>query len=232
MTDWIRDVFPPGIRAVQTTRLWGSHSDFDARVLPVDKKTSDDFHQSFSIDGSIQWLKQVHGNRTVEHRSDGTQPEADASFSTAPQQVCSVFTADCLPVLMANRQATWVAAIHCGWRSLYAKILKEATSNHKGAMDDLVVWLGPCIQRSAYQVKADFVDNYLNQHPVAAPAFDPVMNGHSHADLPLLARLQLQQLGIKNIHSSTDCTHDMSAHYHSWRRNQSPKRMASMIWIE
>ncbi len=232
MTDCIRGVFPSGIRAIQTTRTFAHWTDFDARTLATDPLASDAFRENFGPFDSIQWLKQVHGQRCTQARDSDHVPEADGCFTDSPSQVCAIITADCLPVLMANRQASWVAAVHCGWRSLYAGILFETVAQYPGQAEDLVIWLGPCIQRSAYQVSADFVHHYLAQHPDATPAFDPILNGHSHADLPMLAKLQLHNLGIQAIHQSNHCTHDLPEQYHSWRRNQSHKRMASMIWIE
>jgi len=66
----------------------------------------------------VAWLKQVHGDRVVEVTSPGgvTEPvaEGDAAFTTEPDLVLAVRTADCVPVLLAGPGV--VAAAHSGWR--------------------------------------------------------------------------------------------------------------------
>ena len=52
------------------------------------------------------WLRQVHGTEVVDADTAEGEPEADASVSTKPGVVCTVMTADCLPVLLANREGT------------------------------------------------------------------------------------------------------------------------------
>ena len=60
------------------------------------------------------WLRQVHGTEVVDADTAEGEPEADASVSTKPGVVCTIMTADCLPVLLANREGTVVAAVHAG----------------------------------------------------------------------------------------------------------------------
>lgn len=48
---------------------------------------------------------------------------ADAACTCVPNQICIVLTADCLPILLCNKQGTFVAAIHAGWRGLAAGII-------------------------------------------------------------------------------------------------------------
>ncbi|ARU05444.1 hypothetical protein CCO03_12770 [Comamonas serinivorans] len=65
------------------------------------------------------YLNQVHG-RVVQPLADGDAQgaTADASWTTAPGVACAIMVADCLPVLMTNRQGDWVGAAHAGWRGL------------------------------------------------------------------------------------------------------------------
>ena len=54
----------------------------------------------------------------------GAGIDADACYSF-DKQICSVLTADCLPVLMCDVNATWVAACHAGWRGLLGQIISN-----------------------------------------------------------------------------------------------------------
>ncbi|MEJ5210038.1 MAG: laccase domain-containing protein, partial [Burkholderiales bacterium] len=70
------------------------------------------------------WLEQVHGTDVLRVETGGAR-RADAAVSRAPGTVCAVLTADCLPVLLADRAGTVVAAAHAGWRGLSAGVLER-----------------------------------------------------------------------------------------------------------
>ena len=73
------------------------------------------------------WLNQVHGCAVVIH--DGPQaspPTADAAVAFEPGRVCAVMTADCLPVVLADRAGRRVGVAHAGWRGLAGGVV-EAT---------------------------------------------------------------------------------------------------------
>ncbi len=231
MTTFIKRVFPTTVCAVQTTRIWGEDDDFDAHSLQQGGFQTTTFIDQFDIPRGIHWLKQKHGSTVVDADLLTSAVEADACYTSTPGVVCAVITADCLPVLIADRQATWVAAVHCGWRGLFQNILVETIAKFGGDTSDLVVWLGPCIQRQAYEVDVPFLQQFIEAHPQMTDAFDPVVNGKSQADLPLIAKKQLVNLGVQHIYQSSDCTFSMADQYHSWRRDKCSKRMASLIWF-
>ena len=65
------------------------------------------------------FLQQVHGTQVWElNREAPPGVCADACISSAPGLACTIMVADCLPVLLTNRQGTAVAAAHAGWRGL------------------------------------------------------------------------------------------------------------------
>ncbi|MCX7552683.1 peptidoglycan editing factor PgeF [Marinicella sp. S1101] len=223
----------PSIRAVQTTRFLSPNQAFCVHPEHHHKIGLEQLTEKFQLPHHVKLLRQVHGNQIIEYQEmpqTHFQHQADACFTRKPGIVCAIMTADCLPVLMTDKQTSFVAAVHCGWRSLIAGILdltvKKINSSH-----EVYAWFGPCIQAAQYEVDAAFVENYLNQHPDAASAFSPISQGKSHADLYQLASLQLQACGVKQIQQSNECTY-LSGNYYSWRENQNPHRMATMIWIE
>ncbi len=72
------------------------------------------------------FLQQLHGTQvlsldvlgTQRQAADSPAPCADASMASTPGRVCTIMVADCLPVLLTNRQGSVVAAVHAGWRGL------------------------------------------------------------------------------------------------------------------
>jgi YfiH family protein len=139
-------------------------------------------------------------------------------------------TADCLPVLLTDDQGSFVAAVHCGWRSLYAGILSQVMAT-VASEHQVLAWLGPCIQQPQYEVTTEFRDHYLQQHPDSADAFTTPVKEHCHASLTVMARRQLLTLNIKHISQDERCTFNNHRLY-SWRRDQTTRRLASLIWID
>ena len=104
--------------------------------------------------GEPLWLSQVHGVQV--HRAGFGEPveppTADASVAFEPERVCTVLTADCLPVLFCDREGTRVGAAHAGWRGLVGGVLKETVAALDAKPASLMAWLGPAIEQDAFEV--------------------------------------------------------------------------------
>ena len=183
------------------------------------------------------WLKQVHGIRVVDAGAvthEGV--EADASFTSVPGRVCAVLVADCLPVLMTDRDGSIVAAAHAGWRGLLGGVL-EATVSASGLDGErTMAWIGPAIGPERFEVGDDVRDAFLarmsDHAPAVSAAFRPHAPGKWLADLPRLARLRLAACGVHEVHASGACTASDAARFYSYRRDGVTGRMAALIWID
>jgi purine-nucleoside/S-methyl-5'-thioadenosine phosphorylase / adenosine deaminase len=148
--------------------------------------------------------------------------------------VCAVQTADCMPVLFADRRGTAVGAAHAGWRGLAAGVL-DATIAALAALgarrDDLSVWLGPAIGPRAFEVGRDVRDAYIAVDPGAAECFAPKGPDKWLADLYGLARRRLAAAGIHDVHGGDFCTLTETTRFHSYRRDRAAGRMATVIWL-
>ena len=183
------------------------------------------------------------------------EPEADAQITTRPGIALAVQVADCLPVLLADRQGRVIGAAHAGWRSLAGGILQATVQKmHQKVPDaDIVAWLGPCIGPAVFEVgdevRAAFIaaaqdmaanlqGSQSNQEDAqytarAESAFQHGRNpGKWLANLPELARQHLHALGITDIHTAGACTFSDPARFWSYRRDQTCGRMAGLIWIK
>ena len=204
---------PRGVRALVTTRDFGDLSVHETRgklraLLPAEPA----------------WLKQVHGKRVVEAPHSGTV-EADASIARSAGVVCTVQSADCMPVLFTDEAGTTVAAAHAGWRGLAAGVL-EATVDAMGVpAHKVLAWLGPAIGPRVYEVGED-VRLALSPH---ASAFSPTRPGHWLLDLYAVARTKLA--GLKQVSGGGFCTYSEPERFFSYRRDRTRARMAAFIWI-
>lgn len=211
---------PARVRAFVTTRVTGDMAGEEARrqlraLLPDEPR----------------WLKQVHGTRVVHAGAGAARPEADASFTREPGEVCVVMAADCMPVLLADRRGTVVAAAHAGWRGLCAGVLEETVRAMGVEPATLVAWLGPAIGPGAYEVGAEVREAFLARDARAASAFAPGRPGHWMLDLYAVARQRLEGAGVKAVSGGGFCTHAEEGRFFSFRRDRTSARMAALVWL-
>lgn len=178
------------------------------------------------------WLNQVHGTTVADATAlHGEVPEADAAVARQPAQVCAIMTADCLPLLLANRAGDCVAAAHAGWRGLAAGVIARTVERMACPPAELLAWLGPAIGPDAFEVGEEVRQAFMQTDTGADVCFQP-RDGRWRADLYGLARRQLQQLGVDGIYGGGFCTHTDAARFFSYRRDGDCGRMASLIWLE
>ena len=173
------------------------------------------------------WVRQVHGNGVLVlepgTRSDHAQREsADAVLSTDPTLACGVRTADCVPVLIADRRSGVVGAVHAGWRGVVVGAVTAAVRRLRsllGTPGDLVAAIGPHISQRAFEVSQDVAE----QLGACAPAESVVhrANGRITVDLAKIVHVQLVNLGLgsSQIEHIGGCTVLEPERYFSYRRD-------------
>jgi YfiH family protein len=180
-------------------------------------------------------MQQIHGTRVAIQTAqrDSAPAVADAAITREPGVVCAVLTADCLPVLFADRRGGAVGVAHAGWRGLAAGVLEEtiAELGRVGASaENLVAWLGPAIGPAAFEVGADVLEAFCTADPRADAHFVQSSAAKWHADLYGLARQRLAQCGVHAVGGGF-CTMTDATRFFSWRRNREGGRMAALVWL-
>lgn len=187
------------------------------------------------LPGRPAWISQVHGNGVVDAATVGAdQPVrvGDASIATGRGLVCAILTADCLPVLFCDRDATVVAAAHAGWRGLAGGVLEATVAAMGVPRDRIVAWMGAAIGPQAFEVGDDVRQVFVNQDRGAAAAFVPQSApGKWLADIYALARLRLKAAGVDAVYGGGHCTFGDAERFFSYRRDGATGRMASLIWL-
>ena len=184
------------------------------------------------LPGDPVWLKQVHGTRVVNADEVHAIAEADACMTRSAGTVLAIQAADCMPVLLADRSGSVIAAAHAGWRGLASGVIENAVAAMKIAPANVLAWLGPAISGAAYEVGQDVYDAFTGADPTAATAF--VVHGHGKylVDLYTLARQRLARLGVASVHGGSYCTFGDTDRFYSYRREGITGRMVALIWIE
>ena len=233
---------PAVIRALVTTRAGGvSQPPYDSLNLgdhvgddPAAVALNRQRLRAF-LPAEPKWLKQVHGTTVARADKLTDAAEADAAVSFTPGTVCTVLTADCLPVLFCDRQGTRVAVAHAGWRGLAAGVLEASVAAMQCPPGDVLAWLGPAIGPQAFEVGKEVREVFVNQNPEDAVAFRPhasrLTPNHFLADIYELARLRLVRAGVRDVYGGGLCTYTDAGRFYSYRRDKTTGRMASLIWL-
>ena len=179
-------------------------------------------------------MKQVHcADVFVANGRPLSKPEADIAVTNDSSIALSVRTADCVPILLADRRTGAVAVIHAGWKGTAAGAaivgVQNLMSRYATKPEDIVAAVGPSIGPRCYEVGPDLASHF-SSHPEAATWFTP--DAKPHLDLWRATREQLARAGLPphNIHVSEMCTFDHPALFHSYRRDgTSAGRLVSAI---
>lgn len=172
-------------------------------------------------------VHQVHSAEAAtvnQPRQDATR--ADALVTSTPGIAISVLTADCQPVLFADKDAGVIGAAHAGWRGALDGIL-EATVNamiEQGAQrDNIVAVIGPSISQAAYEVGPEFFDTFMCEDQQYARFFASGAEGRMQFDLPGFGLHRLREAGIGHAEWTRHCTYADPDRFYSYRRSTHAK---------
>jgi YfiH family protein len=230
---------PATVRAVTTLRRDGAsappydqfnladHVGDDPAAVAANRQR---LYEECELSAPPAWLHQVHGTTVVDAGS-GTGADADGSCTTDAGVVCAVLTADCLPVVLCDRQGTRVAALHAGWRGLAAGVIEAGVAAMQVDPGELMAWCGPAIGPRAFEVGDEVRSAFVAAQPRHAEAFVETGTDRWLADIYLLARQRLAVLGVTRVHGAFDrCTWSEPQSFFSYRRDRECGRMATLIW--
>ncbi len=233
--DW---PLPKGVHAAVTLRTGGVSGGSYASLNPAGHVLDDPKHVAenrliiktmLQLPAEPIWLQQVHGVTVV--RADQAEPltQADASYTEHSGIVCTVLTADCLPLLFCGDHGRVIAAAHAGWRGLQAGVIAQ-TIKHMHCRD-VQVWLGPAIGPANFIVGTEVFNAFVGNNSANKSAFRSSGPEKWLTDIYQLARLNLAELGIDQIYGGGLCTVADPLRFYSYRRDGAASgRMASMIW--
>jgi hypothetical protein len=150
------------------------------------------------------------------------RPVADAVVTATPGIVLGIVTADCGPILFADREAGVIGAAHAGWRGAVDGVLENTIAAMEGlgaTRANIAAVLGPTIAQASYEVDAPFRARFA---AAAAPFFAPAPEREGtarwHFDLPGFIAARLAAAGLSKIADIGRDTFSHVARYHSHRR--------------
>lgn len=169
------------------------------------------------------FVRQVHSAHvvTVAAPFTGELPEADALVTATPGLALAIRTADCAPVLLADRDAGVIGAAHAGWRGAFGGVL-EATVAAMVALgarpNAIVAAIGPTIAQPSYEVDEGFRARLLDHEGASERFFIAGSPDHWQFDLPAYAAARLAAAGVGAVEDLGLDTYADETRFHSFRR--------------
>lgn len=204
-------------------------------VVESRKSVADALHISAD---RIAMPRQVHGTDiwVVKETCFLEVPEADAVITNVPNMLIGVSTADCVPVLLYDKEAHVASVVHAGWRGTIARIVQKTIFKMQEEFgthpSDIIAAIGPSISPEAFEVGEEVASVF------AESGFsDCIVVGFAkpHVDLWKTNVLQMLKVGVKeeNIDCTPLCTFNNDHILFSARKSGIKSgRIATMIMLK
>ena len=170
-------------------------------------------------------LHQVHSAEAVAVTApiaDEARPHADALVTDRHGLLLGILTADCVPVLLADRQAGVIGAAHAGWKGALGGVTDAtvAAMERLGAhRDRIAAAIGPCIARASYEVDDGFFRRFAEANPENERFFAAgTRPGHHQFDIEAYVAARLAAAGLARIEALGLDTYADERRFFSFRR--------------
>ena len=169
-------------------------------------------------------LDQIHSNKFYfikkNYKFKKKKLNGDALITDVKNVAIGVLTADCVPILIYDKNRKIISAIHAGWKGAYKGIINRVIKFFlkKGSKaKDLIVTVGPCITEKNYEVQNDFKEKFVKKDSENKKFFD-IRKNKTYFSLNKYVYCQLKKLGIKNLEIINKDTFDSNNNFFSARR--------------
>jgi YfiH family protein len=167
---------------------------------------------------------QVHSPDCVtvgEPWGEGERPHADALVTDRPGVLLGIVTADCAPILLADREAGVIGAAHAGWKGAFTGVA-ENTVRAMVALgaraESIVAVVGPCIAQGSYEVDEAFRARFAAADSATVRFFDPARPGRWQFDLEAYVAARLRGAGVGQVETLGLDTYSAPERFYSFRR--------------
>ena len=168
-------------------------------------------------------MNQTHSNKVkvIENLNDNLKVDADAMVTKVDNIALAVLTADCAPILVYESEKKIIGCIHAGWKGAISGIIENTVKKIieiGGNTKNLVVCIGPCIDKKNYEVKKDFYEKFNENIKDSDSFFLKDKNNLLYFDLRAFVIKKLSNCGILHIDNISLDSFSMVEEYFSHRR--------------
>ena len=175
-------------------------------------------------------LNQIHSSKfyfiNKNYKFKKKKLNGDALITNIKKIALGVLVADCVPILIYDKNLKIISAIHAGWKSVYKEIIKKVVKFliKKGSnTKNLVAVIGPSISEKSYEVQKDFKDKFLKKDK-QSKFFFKIRKNKTYFGLNKYVYYHLKKLGIKNLEIIKKNTFDPKNNFFSARRSIQNKK--------
>ncbi len=190
---------------------------------------------------ALKTVRQVHKSKVIIVNSEEDEiQEGDGLISGGKNILLGILTADCFPLLLAEKNGNAVAALHCGWRSTAGGIIENSIRlfRNKFAVSscELLAVIGPGIRQCCFEVADELITGFKDKGFNISKYLKPSNQPERYMfDLAGQIKEQLLEAGLKaeHIDDVAKCTCCDSANFFSYRRDgEKAGRLMSVIGIK
>ena len=170
-------------------------------------------------------LNQVHSNKfhflNKNYKNYKKKLTGDALITNQKKIIIGVLTADCVPILIYDKNRKIISAIHAGWKGIYKGIVRKVIKfllKSGSESKNLIATIGPCISEKSYEIKKDFKTKFLKQSKKNEIFFKKIKN-KTYFGLNKYVYYQLKSLGLKKIDIIDKDTYSPKNNFFSARRS-------------
>ena len=188
------------------------------------KKNLDIVSKKFNIKkNSLVLMRQTHSNKVnvIEDKNNLERINCDAMLTKSNKIALSVLTADCVPILIYEKNKKIVGCIHAGWKGAIKEIIENTLKKLEemgGSIKQLIVSVGPCIAQKNYEVKNDFYSEFIKKSENYDSFFLKNDKNTFNFDLRQFINKKFEDAGVLEIENILVDTFASKNEYFSHRR--------------
>ena len=188
------------------------------------EKNLDIVSKKFNIEkNSLVLMRQTHSNQVkiIEDKNNLKRFDCDAMLTKSEGIVLSVLTADCVPILIYEKEKKIIGCIHAGWKGAMKGIIENTLDKLKDMGGDtrhLIVSVGPCISQKNYEVKKDFYSEFIKKSKNNDSFFLKSDKNTFNFDLRGFINKKFEGFGVLEIENVLVDTFSAKNEYFSHRR--------------
>lgn len=182
------------------------------------------------------YLDQIHSN--IIHIVDNNyqnNSQGDGLITSKPNIPLVIRTADCIPILIYDKQHKVLGLIHSGWLGTLNNIIVDAINliinNYHSKKENIYIYIYPSIHKCHFEVDEDVYQKFTSKYKFTNQ-FTTKKNNKYYIDLQGIVKYNLEYIGITNIIESDICTYCHHDSFHSYRYNHTDKRNYLIAYIK
>lgn len=174
---------------------------------------------------TLERVYQIHSPDVVTVGDVADQdhpPKGDAMVTDRPGILLGIVTADCVPVLFADRQAGVVGAAHAGWKGAITGVADNTIMAMEALGADrsrIACAIGPCIAQKSYEVDEMFFRRFASEDAANEHFFADGKPEHYQFDIEGYVAARLAASGVNKVECLGEDTYSQVNRFFSYRRS-------------